>query len=422
MHPKMNHNALDELINESAHHQSYPYLEEDWNDMASMLDARDKRRSRRKILFIILSLGIILTGALVLWRKAESNEKKTSTNTSVAAVSQDDSSNTKIATPPKNVSISQNESIRIVKDISANNSIENKINHAIQAPTIISNEIEIVKNSKSNQDLTSSNQSTIKHTETKTGEPSKSHSEKIGQKLNTKNIAIAALVNEKILLPEHNWADNLDKAKIQKIESHNNPWSLSLFANPEWSAATISSNATRGWRIGASINYDLGTQWQINAGLAYSKKMYKGAGHTFTKESGWMENVSPELIDGKCYVIDIPITASYYFNSTKQRGWYMQGGMSSYIISSEWYGFTYSQNSLNFLNARGVVPLDEITINNNKNNHWVGVGSLAFGYQGDINKHMGYNIAPYVSIPLNGIGEGQVKLNSAGIKLGINIR
>lgn len=423
MHPEMNHKALDELINESAHQQSYSYQEEDWKEMAAMLDARDERRSRRKIMFIILSLGLLMALLLGFWMShGESEAKGIVDNTGQENIA----TTTPMVNRVEEVELEIKEEIDLEERIDSrdqSNNVEKKV--SAQGVVIDTDNPSRIKNTISTNIAitrieTQENITVNNHT----SEPiidNVIEQDQISIKQRHQLISLAALEPIRSSLITQDRLVEIEIPKNLVAAKSASPLSVTLNANPEWSSSKVLSSATRGWRIGGSINYDLNQHWQLNAGIAYSKKMYKGAGHTFVKESGWMEDISPDVIDGKCYVIDIPVSATYCFNSTQQNGWYLQAGMSSYIINSEWYGFTYSQNSISQLNAKGLIPLDEITINDNKNNHWVGVGTFAIGYQKRLNDHLRINIAPYMSVPLTGIGEGQLKLYSTGIRLGFSI-
>ena len=50
-----------------------------------------------------------------------------------------------------------------------------------------------------------------------------------------------------------------------------------------------------------------------------------------------------------------------------------------------------------------------------KNKHYFAVLTLSGGYQYQLNKRISLQAEPYVKLPLAGVGEGKIKLNSAGI-------
>ena len=56
-----------------------------------------------------------------------------------------------------------------------------------------------------------------------------------------------------------------------------------------------------------------------------------------------------------------------------------------------------------------------VTTINNENKHYFSVLSLSGGYQYKLNDRIAFVAEPYVKIPLAGIGEGKIKLNSAGL-------
>jgi hypothetical protein len=58
----------------------------------------------------------------------------------------------------------------------------------------------------------------------------------------------------------------------------------------------------------------------------------------------------------------------------------------------------------------------------NKNNHLLSILNVAIGYRRQLGKQLSYQFAPFLKIPLTGIGEGKVNLYSAGLQLSVNLK
>jgi hypothetical protein len=58
---------------------------------------------------------------------------------------------------------------------------------------------------------------------------------------------------------------------------------------------------------------------------------------------------------------------------------------------------------------------------NNANKHFFTILNLSAGYQRKLNRSLSLTAEPYIKIPLDGIGFGNLKLNSAGIAITLSV-
>ena len=56
----------------------------------------------------------------------------------------------------------------------------------------------------------------------------------------------------------------------------------------------------------------------------------------------------------------------------------------------------------------------------NGNRHLFSILNVSAGYERKISKTLHIQAEPYLNLPLSGVGEGKVKLHSAGLRAGIN--
>ena len=120
-----------------------------------------------------------------------------------------------------------------------------------------------------------------------------------------------------------------------------NRCAVTAFANPEWSSVGLFKESKAGWSVGGKIGYQFANKFELSAGVAYSRKIYKGGGTAYTMDGGWYDNIEPMQMDAKCDVIEIPIGLSYYLNGFRKSGFFADIGINSYMLHSEWYGFEY---------------------------------------------------------------------------------
>ena len=156
---------------------------------------------------------------------------------------------------------------------------------------------------------------------------------------------------------------------------------------------------------GAGLSYNFKKKITVRAGFYASKKIY-----TATPEQYYIPPGSyyPGLyqVDAVCKVYEIPVSLSYNFGQRKNHNWFGNAGLSSFLMKSEKYDYQYKT-------AYG--PYTHKTEIKDKNKHYFAVLTLSGGYQYQLNKRISLQAEPYVKLPLAGVGEGKIKLNSAGI-------
>jgi len=234
---------------------------------------------------------------------------------------------------------------------------------------------------------------------------------KINSLTNKKNSLSQIQLPEIIL--DKNWS-NIDQAK-SKID---NRFSFGLSIGLEYSFILGGNNVQNpggeskaGYYVGLELGYLISNKIELVTGVGISRKTYTGNGDQYNAKPGfWIDQIKPEQFNGKCTVIEIPLSVNYYFNSAKENGWFTNLGVTSYMMNREWYGFIYDP-SLN---------RDDLKTSwNDKrvNNHILGVGQVSFGYQRKVGKNLRLQISPYAKIPLTGIGNGAVNLFSTGMRV-----
>lgn len=398
------HRDFDDLIADSANMQEFAYEDKAWAMMSDQLDRHDRGKRRRYWMILLLLVGMGGIGLLI--------SSKQDINSSQNAAVAHEVVNNDVMT--------------------AASAMHGNVEESVAQRTLETN-TGTTSNTRSNMD-NRIRQQVMANVQSSIG-PIEGTSRQVAEQIDNDPIVVAEskgerptssirqLVNLRPSLAPLDMNYTLPRYADLLTEENSVASKLSLVASvaSEWSAVRFNTMPTLGWRVGGDIHYELSDHWALGIGVGLSKKVYGGSGDDFTKKDGWMEDVSPMAMKAKCYIVDVPLIATYRLNGHRN-GWYISGGVSNYFLTSEWYGFEYSEVDRDFLKSRGVTPLDEITINDNNNNHWIGAGHLAIGYERSISDHLHIGVAPYISVPLTGIGEGAVKLHSAGIRMTARLR
>ena len=424
-----NPNEMDALFREGAERHEFEYNSDAWILMEEKLD---KKESKRRVLFYLLGLallvGAILTFSYVHFNKNIKKEKEVVAITSVEKKTEKKQDGLKsiekdeIITPSKNTAISKiqpeikeeyisTDSKESSSNIGAQNSFQSE-----NTGNLIGNEIVSI-DSHTESLPTEQNQSNVVIPGTTELDITTNLKSNQAQ---TKNalLSIPALGNKDFTMFEASRADlesfdlNPSHAVIPTLLTLSNRFAATIFANPEWSSVGLFQESKAGWSVGAKVGYQFADRFEVSAGVALSRKIYKGAGTEYNMEDGWFNDVEPMQMDAKCDVIEIPLTLAYYMNGYRNSGFFADLGISSYMLHSEWYGFEYEPLTVE---PGSIIEITE----EDANSHLVGVGRFAIGYQKVLSNKASLQIAPYLQFPLTGIGAGQVNLYSSGVQIAV---
>lgn len=163
-------------------------------------------------------------------------------------------------------------------------------------------------------------------------------------------------------------------------------------------------------RYGLGIGYQLNKNFSVQTGFYVSNKKYAAAGSDYkTKPGSYWNIVDLKTIEANCRVYEIPISLVYNFTPGKKVNIFASAGLSSYIIKKEDYHFNYEHY--------GTPQQASVYYKDNKN--LFSVLRISAGIEKKINNRFSIFASPGVSVPLSGVGEGEVKLYSTDIIFGI---
>ena len=159
---------------------------------------------------------------------------------------------------------------------------------------------------------------------------------------------------------------------------------------------------------GVGLSYTFLKRLTVQSGFYVSKKIYSADSANYHPSGNfWYYYPNMQNIEANCKVYEIPVSLSYKFGEKGKHNWFAGASISSLIMKRETYDYDYKT-------ASGQNAYRSYTYNN-VNKHNFSVLGLSGGYQYQVNKNISLTAAPYIKIPLSGIGFGKVKLNSAGI-------
>jgi len=421
----------DKRIKEAAEHYHPGYDDKAWEKMEQLLDEHlPQKKERKKIFFILPSL--LLVGILVFFM-VMNNQKSGSSN---IAGNLSLKNNTEKSLSEKPVLNSKEKasssSTRPVKP----SSDENKIGHR---SVVVSQKSKSVSTSSidANKEQTPfyDSNSVIKENDVKQLTVSKTNNvdekteatSSVELKVETANkndstTRFTNINNSKIKVADQNIVTETEKEKttpaIKKSKKTSsgfpNNFGVSISAGPDISGVQANKIGRLTAIFGAGLNYSVSKNFSIRSGFYISKKIYSVDGNDYDLQGGNTGYASLQNVEANCTVYEIPLKIDYNFKKLKNHNWFVSTGLSSYLMKKENYDYYYKTPAGQLYNK-------DYTINN-KNKHFFSVLSLSAGYQYYLNNQFSIAAEPYINLPLKGVGEGKVKLNSGGILMTLKMK
>lgn len=198
--------------------------------------------------------------------------------------------------------------------------------------------------------------------------------------------------------------------KVKRIEyatiKRRAPFTFSIMAAPDISSTGSNLSSKVSSNFGLLVSYPLTKKISISSGLIYAKKVYNSAG-VAAIGNGYMDN-SWE-VNADCKVLDIPLNVNYQVFKKQRYSISVNTGLSSYLMLNERYELQSGpEHTLSNVEFR------------NRNQHIFGVANLSVGIERKINSSLSIGLQPFVKLPLTGIGNYDVRLNSTGVLLSLN--
>lgn len=204
-----------------------------------------------------------------------------------------------------------------------------------------------------------------------------------------------------------------DKKKTKKNIPGN--FGITVSAGPDLSFVELNKPGKTTLTYGAGLSYRFKKRITVRAGFYASKKIYSAMPEQYTFQG----TTYPYLYDinAVCKVYEIPVSLSYNFAERKNHNWFGNAGLSSFLMKTEDYDYNYKVpygQNYNYYTYKSSIK--------DQNKHYFAVLTLSAGYQYNFGKRVSLQAEPYVKLPLGGVGEGKIKLKSAGVLFTATVR
>jgi hypothetical protein len=199
--------------------------------------------------------------------------------------------------------------------------------------------------------------------------------------------------------------DTSKKSPSKTTGSRGSNFAFTLSAGPDFSSLYFSEPGEVRMAYGVGVIYLLSKKISLRTGFYAGRKIYTADPDDY--QSNYNPPPTLQKIEANCLVYEIPLNVLYSFPKLKKHNWFIGGGLSSYLMKEETYDYVhkYSSGQVHYVTREY----------KNENAHFFSVANISGGYQYHFSDRFSMMAEPYVKIPLTGIGQGKVQLNSAGI-------
>ncbi|CAN5808631.1 hypothetical protein BH11BAC4_BH11BAC4_16920 [soil metagenome] len=168
-----------------------------------------------------------------------------------------------------------------------------------------------------------------------------------------------------------------------------------------------------GFGAGFMFGYNITKKFSAEASLAFQRKKYDSYGKDFSLNkvgSTMPSGMVIKSLQSNASVTEVNLKARYKILQQKRSSVYIAAGLSEYIITNESNTYNVSLNG-NSETMRGKYEKNISKL--------PAVASFSAVYQHSLIKKISIRIEPYLKVPIQGIGIGNVPVTSAGIQIGI---
>lgn len=201
-----------------------------------------------------------------------------------------------------------------------------------------------------------------------------------------------------------------NKTKPLNLSSRKGSFYLTAFAGLDFSNVKFSSAGRAGFNGGLQIGYYFTDRLSVNTALIFNSKNYKARGKDITPK-GPMAYYDIDKIEGGCSMFDIPLNIRYDLGIKTRSRYFISAGISSYLMNKEDYDY-YFYNNAGYYSERNWKT-------NENSSYLFSIFNFSAGIEKQLGGKLQFQLEPYLKVPVQGVGHGEIRLNSFGINLGL---
>lgn len=184
---------------------------------------------------------------------------------------------------------------------------------------------------------------------------------------------------------------------------------------PDFASVNSVAGDRPGSTVGLTLDYQFANRWYIGTGLLLDRKNYAARGQDFHAPPDYFQNNGirdkVELVKGSFEMLEIPLNLRYDFSVSGSTLFFASTGLSSYLFASENNNYYYHLFNLGPEVCRPIA--------NSSSSYLFSSLNLSAGVETGLSNSLSLLIAPYMKVPVRGIGIGRVQMNTVGINFSL---
>lgn len=388
------------------------YREDDWNALEQLLDGGKKRRGVVYWLPILSGVAALLLLVLGWWlfkpQATDDVQKPKNQMANVQQLKKQQPTNTDELTAINNAQKPIDNSSPIgVNNIKAQQPVQKQqVNNYVKMDNIVNKDMPVFQPSVvfPDQNTTLANNTSPELVAVK---PS--------LQINTAaNIGKVSAKN--IITNDYAKSLAVKRNKITTMSSFSHPqYALTIMGAPDINGVNSFQQSKTGTNVGLLFSIGI-NKLTLTTGVSYSYKPYNTPFNGYqnsssTYSSGYYFRANPINVLADCRMLDIPLNIDYQLFNKNKNKLSIGTGLSSYIMLKESYAYEYA-------NPAAVGPRGYNIASPGQ--YLFGVLNLQATYKRQVNAKVGVSVQPYLKLPLGEVGASQVRLQSAGVAVGLS--
>jgi len=204
---------------------------------------------------------------------------------------------------------------------------------------------------------------------------------------------------------------------IRKGGAHiNRSLEFGVVAGPDFASVNSLAGDRPGSTIGLTVDYSFANHWYAGTGLLLDRKIFSAYGHDFHAPAGFYQaNGLPDdvaLVKGTFEMLEVPLNLRYDFTVSGSTLFFISSGLSSYLLASQNNNYYY--HSTWNLRSSMVTP-----VSSPDKSYLFSALNLSVGVETGLSNSLSLLIAPYMKVPIRGVGIGQVQMSTVGINFAL---
>ena len=397
---------IEDKIIEAANASDHAFNEGSWEKMEALLDQKKDKRRPFFWIFSAIILGGLFLGTGIIYQAVNKNKQSMNTGKQIASKNTDRQTQSSLNGTDDLVTVQQQT---VLPGTSTNNT-NTVADHYNKAGKNI-----YKSKAKSALQITVPKlQNDLDKTEIKTRNATDTYiadTKKITDQKETNITKPETVTKPDAVLDKTGAVTKTENKKDKKKKSNAGLYLLA--------AAGIEANATRLLNFtnssitpvyGVGLGYQFNRRLSVQTGFYAGAKKYIAGPNDYTAKAGsYLTTVKIVKVDANCMVYEVPITVQYNWLIRPKANYFATVGLSNYIMKREKYNYTFERNNIQYS-----YPYDYT-----KNSHLFASLQLSLGLEKQIGHKLLIQARPVVNIPLRGVGDGSVKIFTAGLQVGL---